>query len=129
MRAKFLQNINLVDKNYALENDLAVIKGQMVSILAQNQLLQEQLSTTQTQTNCALPVPPNEGRMDDDAPVPIHGAWLGIPIFGSNFCDPHWKQNLIPFLIPEILVRFFFEIPMSGNSEIWNSNLRNSEFW
>jgi hypothetical protein len=20
-------------------------------------------------------------------------AWLGIPIFGSNFWDPHWKQN------------------------------------
>ncbi len=21
------------------------------------------------------------------------GAWLGIPIFCSNFWDPHWKQN------------------------------------
>jgi hypothetical protein len=21
-------------------------------------------------------------------------AWLGIPIFGSNFWDPHWKRNL-----------------------------------
>jgi hypothetical protein len=20
-------------------------------------------------------------------------AWLGIPIFGSDFWDPHWKQN------------------------------------
>jgi hypothetical protein len=20
-------------------------------------------------------------------------TWLGIPIFGSNFCDPHRKQN------------------------------------
>jgi hypothetical protein len=20
-------------------------------------------------------------------------SWLGIPIFGSDFWDPHWKQN------------------------------------
>jgi hypothetical protein len=71
MCAKALRNIDLVDKNYTLQNDLAVIQDQMASILAQDQLLQEQLSMTQTQTNCALPASPNEDRMDDDAPVPI----------------------------------------------------------
>jgi hypothetical protein len=69
MHAKALRNIDLVNKNFALENDLAVIQDQMASILAQNRLLQEQLSTTQI--NCALPVPPNEDKMDDNAPVPI----------------------------------------------------------
>jgi hypothetical protein len=24
---------------------------------------------------------------------PGSGTWLGIPIFGSDFWDPHWKQN------------------------------------
>jgi hypothetical protein len=71
MHAKTLRNIDLVDKNYALENDLPVIQDQIASILAQNQLLQEQLSTTQTQTNCTLSGPPDEDRMDDNAPVPI----------------------------------------------------------
>jgi hypothetical protein len=78
MHAKALRNINLVDKNYALKNDLAVIQDQMASILAQNQLLQEQLSTTQTQTNCTLPVPPNEDRMDDNAPAPIRGGSINM---------------------------------------------------
>jgi hypothetical protein len=36
MLAKTLRNIDLVDKNYALDIDLAVIQDQMASILAQN---------------------------------------------------------------------------------------------
>jgi hypothetical protein len=36
MCAKALRNINLVDKNYALKNDLVVIQDQMAPILAQN---------------------------------------------------------------------------------------------
>ncbi len=34
----------------------------------------------------------------------------------------------IPFTIPKIPVGFFFEIPISGESENWNSNLQFSEF-
>ncbi len=75
---KALRKIDLVDKNYALKNDLVVIQDQMASILTQNQILQEQLSTTQIQTKCALLVPPNEDRMDDNAPVPICGGSLNM---------------------------------------------------
>jgi hypothetical protein len=25
--------------------------------------------------------------------IHIHRSWLEIPIFGSNFWDPHWKWN------------------------------------
>jgi hypothetical protein len=78
MRTKALRKIDLVDMNYSLKNDLAVIQDQMASILAQNQLLQEQLSTTQTQTNCALLVPPKEDSMDDDEPVPIRGGSINL---------------------------------------------------
>ncbi len=35
----------------------------------------------------------------------------------------------IPFTIPKIPVGFFFEIPISGESENRNSDLRFSEFW
>ncbi len=41
--------------------------------------------------------------------LPYKKTRLGIPIFGSDFWNPHWKQNLIPFSIPKILVDFFFE--------------------
>jgi hypothetical protein len=41
---------------------------------------------------------------------------------------PIVSKILIPFLIPKIPVGIVFEIPMSGESENWNSNLRNSEF-
>jgi hypothetical protein len=44
-RANALKNIALVDKNYALENDLHEVKAQMAAIVAQNaNELQEQLS-------------------------------------------------------------------------------------
>ncbi len=36
MRAKALRNIHIVDKGYALKNDLLVIQDQMASILAQD---------------------------------------------------------------------------------------------
>ncbi len=54
--------------------------------------------------------------------------WLGIPIFGSNFWDPHRKRNSDFVFDSEDSVWIFFEIPMSGESENWNSDLRYSEF-
>ncbi len=42
--ATALKTIALVDKNYALENDLHEAQAQMAAIVAQNKLLQEQLS-------------------------------------------------------------------------------------
>ncbi len=43
-RATALKSIALVDKNYALENNLHEAQAQMAAIVAQNKLLQEQLS-------------------------------------------------------------------------------------
>ncbi len=55
-------------------------------------------------------------------------SWLGIPIFGSDFWDPHRKRNSNSFFEYEDSGRIFFEIPMSGESENWNSDLQYSEF-
>jgi hypothetical protein len=75
--------------------------------------------------------------------------WLEILIFGSDFWDPHCRQNsdsvfgsgdsvwnffefqclesqkieILICKIPEIPFGFFFEILMSGKSENWNSDL------
>jgi hypothetical protein len=48
-----------------------------------------------------------------------------VPISGT----PIGGRIPIPFTIPKILVGFFFEIPISGESENWNSDLQFSEFW
>jgi hypothetical protein len=47
-----------------------------------------------------------------------------VPISGT----PIVSKILILFLIPKIPVGIFFEIPMSGESENWNSNLRYLKF-
>ncbi len=47
-----------------------------------------------------------------------------VPISGT----PIRGGILIPFTIPKILVGFFFEIPISGEPENWNFDLRYSEF-
>ncbi len=55
---------------------------------------------------------------------------LGIPIFGSDFWEPHWRRNSDSVYDSEDSGRiFFFEIPISGEPENWNSNLRFLEFW
>jgi hypothetical protein len=50
-------------------------------------------------------------------------AWLGILIFGSNFQDPHQKWNSDSIFDSGDSGQIFFEIPMSGKSENWNSDL------
>ena len=47
-----------------------------------------------------------------------------VPISGT----PIGSRIPIPFSILEIPVGFLFEIPMSGKSGNWNSDLQNSEF-
>ncbi len=54
---------------------------------------------------------------------------MGIPIFGSDFWDPHWKRKSDPVYDSEDSGRnFFSRILMSGESENWNSDskIRNS---
>ncbi len=54
-------------------------------------------------------------------------SWLGIPILCYNFWDPHCKQNSASVFDSEDSGQnFSFEIPMSGESEIRNSD---SELW
>ena len=55
-------------------------------------------------------------------------ARLGIPIFGSNFWDPHCKQNSDSVFDSEDSGRIFFEIPMSGESENRNSDSKIRNF-
>jgi hypothetical protein len=42
--------------------------------------------------------------------VPASAPWLGIPIFGSNSWDPHWKQNSDSVFDSEDSVRIFLKI-------------------
>jgi hypothetical protein len=55
-------------------------------------------------------------------------AWLGILIFVPISGTPIVCRIPIPFSIPKIPVRLFFEIPMSGESENWNLDLQYLEF-
>jgi hypothetical protein len=54
------------------------------------------------------------------------GSWLGIPIFGSDFQDPLCKRNSVSVFDSKDSGQIFFEIPMSGESENWNSE---SKIW
>ncbi len=47
-----------------------------------------------------------------------------VPISGT----PIVSGIPIQFLIPKIPIGFFFEIPMSGELENWNSDLQSLEF-
>jgi hypothetical protein len=44
LQEKALKNIKLIDKNYTLENTLLNTQAQMSLIIAQNKLLQDQMS-------------------------------------------------------------------------------------
>jgi hypothetical protein len=43
---------------------------------------------------------------------------LGIPIFGSDFWDPHWSEIPVSFPIPEIPVGIFVRIPLLKSHQI-----------
>jgi hypothetical protein len=73
---KALKNIELVNKNYHLENNLHETQGKMASILAQHQLLQEQLlAFNQGPSYSAFPMDPNNKVSDnEDVPMSIRGG-------------------------------------------------------
>jgi hypothetical protein len=56
-------------------------------------------------------------------------TWLGIPIFGSDFWHPHWKQNSDSIFDSEDSGRIFFWNSAVEKSRYRNSNskIRNSE--
>jgi hypothetical protein len=75
LQEKALKNIELEDKNYHLENDLHETQGKMVSILAQNQLLQEQLlAFNQGPSHSKFLMAPNNKASDKDIPMSICGG-------------------------------------------------------
>jgi hypothetical protein len=95
---KALKKIEVVDKNYHLENDLHETQGKMASILAQNQLLQEQLLAFNQGPSLpvVLTAPNNVARDKEDVPMSIHGSrgtshsqvplWCddGVLLFGTS---------------------------------------------
>ncbi len=67
-----LKNIELIDKNYTLEN---VKETQMSAIIAQNKLLQDQLSSLNQEFNTTAPFPSiNNDMANNDIPLPICGG-------------------------------------------------------
>ncbi len=72
LHAKALKNIDLLDKNYILENDLLDTQEQMAALLAQNLLLQEQLSGARL--GGAMPGTHHGDGMENDAPAAICGG-------------------------------------------------------
>ncbi len=76
LQEKALQIIELVNKNYHLENDLHVTQGKMASILAQNQLLQEELLAFNQGISppIVLTAPNNKARDKENIPMSIRGG-------------------------------------------------------
>ncbi len=89
---KALNNIELVDKNYHLENNLHGTQGKIASIFAQNQLLQEQLlAFNQGSSHSAFPMAPNNKAIDkEDIPMSICGGQSHKP---SLIFFPVWQQH------------------------------------
>ena len=80
-RATALKSIALVDKNYALENNLHEAQAQMAAIVAQNKLLQEQLSGSHHRpTVNSEYANPNSPLAD---PLTRRGGQLPFRAFGS----------------------------------------------
>ncbi len=48
----------------------------------------------------------------------VNRPWLGIPIFGSNFWDPHRKQNSDSIFDSGDSSQIFFWIPLLKNCQI-----------
>jgi hypothetical protein len=75
LQEEALKNIVLVDKNYHLKNNLHKTQGKMASILAQNQLLQEQLlAFNQGPSHSKFLMAPNNKASDKDIPMSICGG-------------------------------------------------------
>jgi hypothetical protein len=55
-----------------------------------------------------------DGHVGGQKIVVERGTRLGIPIFGSDFWDPHCKRNSDSVFDSKDSGRFFFKIPMSG---------------
>jgi hypothetical protein len=74
LRAKALGNIDLVDRNYTLENDLRDTQGRMLALLAQNAFLQGQLTTPSRFDGEALASSQDGVAMRDESPIAIRGG-------------------------------------------------------
>ena len=74
LRAKALQNIDLVDRNYTLENDLRDTQDRMSALLAQNALLQSQLASTSLPQVSSPSGSHDDEAMLDDTPMDIRGG-------------------------------------------------------
>jgi hypothetical protein len=76
LQEKVLKHIELVNENCYLENNLHETQGKMASILAQNQLLQEQLLAFNQGLNPPVvsTAPNNEARDKEDVPMSIRGG-------------------------------------------------------
>jgi hypothetical protein len=89
LQEKALKNIELVKKNYHLENNLNETQGKMASILAQNQLLQEQLLAFNQgpSPSVFLMAPNNEASDKEDVPMTICGGGVTSHSQVSFWCD------------------------------------------
>ncbi len=93
-QATTLKTIALVDKNYALENDLHEAQAQMSAIVSQNKLLQEQLSGSHP---CAT-VDSKDANPDSPFanPLPRCGGQLPLcaPVSTEGAHDSHVNHNI-----------------------------------
>jgi hypothetical protein len=122
------KNIELINKNYTLENTLLDTWAQISAIIAQNKLLQDQLSSLNQEFNATAPFPSIDNDMANDViPLPIHSRGgtscchlptvEDIPIP----CRHNESQELMPtvhtspdFLLPGVVYVPF--PPSSGKS-------------
>jgi hypothetical protein len=90
LREKALKNIELVNKNYHLENNPHEMQGKMASILTQNQLFREQLlAFNQGPSPSVFPMAPNNEPSDkENVPMSICGGKVT-----SQSQVPFWCDN------------------------------------
>ena len=93
-RAQALQNIDLVDRNYALSNDLHDAQAQMAAIVAQNRLLQGQLSGSSGDPPAA----------DADVPMGVDNEEAVLSIRGGGYPTRASPAESVLFYVDDALL-------------------------
>ena len=93
------KNIALVDKNYALENDLHEAQAKMAAIVAQNKLLQEQLSGSHLRATVDSEEADPESLSAN--PLPCRGGQLphGATLFTKGACSRENHNGSAPLWV------------------------------
>jgi hypothetical protein len=87
----------------------------MALIIAQNKLLQDQLSALNQESNVTIPIPPtNKDMADDNEPLPTHGRGGACHYQVPNVDETSFLCNQYDCQESKLLVSASIDILMSG---------------